>query len=296
MLKKFISILGSIFFILFSTSCNEKATTVAENEKEVAQAEETKNAESELTAKEVYQKMVEASSKVKSLGVKLDVKQDLTSQADGSAIKTETKSDSKIIQEPLSLYQVVEVQYNDPAIGEQTGKIEQYLTDEGFFMYDTVRDVWGKYNTDYAEVEKQLNLQQGTNQLDSLKNLESFVDHFAFENEGSKYRLTLSGNDNKMNELVKKSLPSTWPELEQAMKSMTIHDVEYEIMIDKKTFLPSVMNVNMNIDIITNGNTILLEQNINSNYYDYNKIDEIVLPKEALDQSTEINIQDPSSI
>ena len=288
--------LGSIFFLLCLTACNENAEPLAEHQKEVVQAEETTSDKPELNAKEVYKKMVDASSKVKSLGVKLDVKQDLTSQADGSAIKTETKSDSKIIQEPFSLYQQVELQYNDPANGEQTGKAEHYLTDEGFFIYDTERDVWGKYNADFSEVEKQLNLQQGTNQLDSLKNLEFFADQFTFEKEADQYILTLLGNDDKLNELVKKSFPSTWPELEQAMKSMTIHDVEYKIMIDKKTFLPSVMNVNMNIEIIADGNTLLLKQSIDSIYYDYNKIEDIILPNEALENPTEINIEDPSRL
>lgn len=295
MLKRSVSILGSILFILFLTACNEKAAPVTEDVNESVKAEETKNGEAELTAKEVYKKMVEASSEVKSLGVKLDIKQEMTSQADGSAITTETKTDSKVIQEPLSLYQQIEVNYNNPAIGEQKGKIEQYLIDEGFYMYDAERKVWGKYNANYEEVAKQLNLQKGTNQLDSLKDLESFAEDFSFEKEANQYILTLSGNDDNMNEFVKKSFPTNWPELEQAMKSMSIHGVEYEIIIDKTTFLPSVMNVDMNIDIVTNGNTIRLEQSIDSSYYDYNEIDDIVLPKEALDNPEEVNL-DPSSM
>lgn len=295
MLKKSVSILGSILFILFLTACNEKAAPVSENANEVAKAEETKNGDSELTAKEVYKKMVEASSEVKSLGVKLDIKQDISTEADGVMITTETKSDSKIIQEPLSLYQQLELKWNNEAVGDQHTKVEQYLTDEGFFMYDATADIWGKYNADYREVLKQLNLQQGTNQLDSLKELDSFADDFTFKMEADQYILTLSGNNSELNEYVKKSLPTNLPEIEQAMKSMTINNVKYEIIVDKKTFLPSVMNVDMNIDIMTNGNTILLEQSIHSSYYDYNEIDEIVLPKEALDNPEEINIE-PSSL
>jgi hypothetical protein len=295
MLKKSISILGSILFILFLTACNEKAAPVTENANKVAKAEETKNGESELTAKEVYKNMVEASSEVKSLGVKLDIKQDISTEAEGVIVTTDSKSDSKIIQEPLSLYQQLELKWNNEAVGDQHTKVEQYLTDEGFFMYDTMADIWGKYNADYTEVLKQLNLQQGTNQLDSLKELDSFADDFTFKEEADQYILTLSGNDGKLNEYVKKSLPTNLPEIEQAMKSMTINNVKYEIIVDKKTFLPTVMNVDMNIDIITNGNTILLEQSIDSSYYDYNEIDQIILPKEALDNPEEINIE-PSSL
>ncbi len=77
---------------------------------------------------------------------------------------------------------------------------------------------------------------------------------------------------------------------------MTLQQVEYEIFIDKKTFLPSVMNVDMNIGISENGNSLVLEQSIDSSYYDYNKIDKIVLPKEALDNPNEINLNNTTSM
>jgi hypothetical protein len=295
-LKKSVSILGSIIFILFLTACNEKAAPVSENGNKVAKAEDTKNGESELTAKEVYEKMVEASSEVKSLGLKMDMEQEISTESEGVVMTTETKSDSKMIQEPLSLYQKIEVNYNNPAVGEQKAKFDQYLTDEGFFMYDIEGDNWGKYNADYSEVAKQLNLQQGTNQLDSLKQLDKFIDDFTFEQDADQYILTLTGNDEKMNELVKDSFTTNIPQVDEAMKSMNIQGVEYEILIDKKTFLPSVMNVDMNMDITAEGNTLLINQSIDSSYYDYNKIDEIVLPKEALDNPNEININDPSSM
>ncbi len=296
MLKKSISILGSIIFVLFLTACNEKAAPVSTNSSENVKAEETTSSESELTAKEVYEKMVEASSEVKSLGLKMDIAQDISTELDEVVMTTETKTDSKMIQEPLSLYQQIEVNYNNPALGEQKAKIDQYLTDEGFFMYDIEGDRWGKYNADYAEVAKQLNMQQGTNQLDTLKQLNSFVDDFTFEQDTNQFILTLTGNDKKMSELVKESMTTTIPQIEEAFKSMNIQGVEYEIFIDKKTFLPSAMNVDMNINISENGNTLILEQSIESNYYDYNKIDKIILPKEALDSPHEINITDPTSL
>ncbi|QFK71129.1 hypothetical protein F7984_07650 [Pradoshia sp. D12] len=296
MLKKSVSYLGSIFFILFLTACNEEASPVSKNGNEVAKAEETKNGESELTAKEVYKKMVEASSEVKSLGLKLDIDQEISTEADGIILTTETRTDSKMIQEPFSLYQQIEIYYKNPATGEQEGKIDQYLTDEGFFMHDIEGDQWGRYNADYTEVAKGLNLQPGTNQLDSLKDLESFADDFTFEQEADQYVLTLAGNDEKLNEYVKGSLPANIPELETALKSMTLQEVEYEIFIDKNTFLPSVMNVDMNIGISENGNSLVLEQSIESSYYDYNKIDKIVLPKEALDNPNEINLNDTTSM
>ncbi|WP_148629598.1 DUF6612 family protein [Bacillus sp. E214] len=295
-MKKSVSYLGSIFFILFLTACNEEASPVSKNGNEVAKAEETKNGESELTAKEVYKKMVEASSEVKSLGLKLDIDQEISTEADGIILTTETRTDSKMIQEPLSLYQQIEIYYKNPATGEQEGKIDQYLTDEGFFMHDIEGDQWGRYNADYTEVAKGLNLQPGTNQLDSLKDLESFADDFTFEQEADQYVLTLAGNDEKLNEYVKGSLPANIPELETALKSMTLQEVEYEIFIDKNTFLPSVMNVDMNIGISENGNSLVLEQSIESSYYDYNKIDKIVLPKEALDNPNEINLNDTTSM
>lgn len=296
MLKKSVSFLGSIFFILFLTACNEEASPVSENGNEVAKAEETKNGESELTAKEVYKKMVEASSEVKSLGLKLDIEQEISTEADGIILTTETRTDSKMIQEPLSLYQQIEIYYKNPATGEQEGKIDQYLTDEGFFMHDIEGDQWGRYNADYTEVAKGLNLQPETNQLDSLKDLESFADDFTFQQDADQYVLTLAGNDEKLNEYVKGSLPANIPELETALKSMTLQEVEYEIFIDKNTFLPSVMNVDMNIGISENGNSLVLEQSIESSYYDYNKIDKIVLPKEALDNPNEINLNDTTSM
>lgn len=296
MLKKSVSFWGSIFLILFLTACNEEAAPVSENGNDAAKAEEAKNGEAELTAKEVYKKMVEASSEVKSLGLKLDIEQEISTEADGIILTTETRTDSKMIQEPLSLYQQIEVYYKNPATGEQEGKIDQYLTDEGFFMHDIEGDQWGRYNADYAEVAKGLNLQPGTNQLDSLKDLESFADDFTFEQEADQYVLTLAGNDEKLNEFVKGTLPANIPELETALESMTLQEVEYEIFIDKNTFLPSVMNVDMNIGISENGNSLVLEQSIESSYYDYNKIDKIVLPKEALDNPNEINLNDTTSM
>ena len=286
-MKKLVSVLGSILLILFLAACNEKADPVS-GDKE-AKADETKKVEKELTAEEVYEKMVEASEEVKSFAMNMKIKQDMTSPDEDGNVAIEMNTDTEIIQEPFSLFQSIEMDMDGAGLEAQKQKMDQYLTEEGFFMYDSANDVWGKSTQEYSEVATQFNAQQ-TNQFDTLKDLDTFVDDFTFKQDTSQYILGLSGNDDKMNEFVQKSMPANMQDLTQGIENMEVSNVDYEILIDKETFLPTVMNVSMDINMQTGGATVLLKQTVESSYDKYNEIKEIVVPEKAKDNPQEFDL------
>ncbi len=75
-----------------------------------------------------------------------------------------------------------------------------------------------------------------------------------------------------------------------ASQDLNIKNIEYEIYIDKETFYPSKLNMNMDMDITVEGETISLKQIISGEYLDYNQIGEITVPQEIVDTAFEMEM------
>ena len=123
-----------------------------------------------------------------------------------------------------------------------------------------------------------------------LKELEQFKDDFKFEHTEDAYILRLSASGEKFNELIKKEMEETMPELlegnPEMMENMDIQKVDYEIFIDKETFNTIGLNMVLEMSIVAEGEEMIIKQDLKSTFSDYNKVDEIKIPQEVIDNAS----------
>lgn len=281
-MKRIFSALSvSILSIVLLVACSDTAEPVSETENK--QANKDANNQSELTIKEVYEKMMDASEDIKSFAMDMEMEQEII-EGDNEPVPTQSAIHSKVVQEPIGLEQKVKM-----TIGDQTMETEQYLTEEGFYMYDPAQKMWMKYSEGHEDLMAQIQADSGLDQTQTLSELESFIEDFTFKQNEDEFILTLDADDEKFNTLVQQELSSGSVEMND-IKDIEINGVEYEIFVDKKTYLPNQMNILMNINMSADGQKVTLKQDIDTAYSDYNSIDTISIPEEALKEAVELEM------
>ncbi|PQD94795.1 hypothetical protein CYL18_12580 [Pradoshia eiseniae] len=280
-MKRIFSALSvSILSLVLLVACSETAEPVSEQENKQANKNSDK---SELTIKEVYEKMMDASEDIDSFVMDMEMEQEII-EGDNEPVPTQSTIHSKVVQEPIGLEQKVNM-----TIDGQTIETEQYFTEEGFYMYDPGQDMWMKYSEGHEDLMAQLQADSGLNQTQTLSELQSFIEDFTFEQNNEEFILTLDADDEKFNSLVQQELSSGAVEMNE-VKDLEINGIEYEIFVDKKTYLPSQMNIIMNINMTSEGQKVTLKQEIDTTYSDYNSLDAISVPKEALENAVELEM------
>jgi hypothetical protein len=289
-LKKSLAILTGFFMILMLAACNETAKPVNESaagtEKEETKTEES----SEMTLEEVLKKSTEASEELKSFSVNMDMSQVMSSGAEGENMNIDSVIDMDVTTDPMAFYQKMTMSM---AGAEESYDIESYFTEEGMFLYDAAGKQWMKFPKEMSDDLLQMSSQQ-TNPGEELKKLQEFVDDFTFEQDAKSYILKLKADGEKFNDFVKETAAETLPpELAangEMLDNMNIKGVEYEIVIDKETFYPSVLNMIMDMEITAEGQKISMKQNMNGQYSNYNKVEAITVPQEVLDTAMEMEM------
>ena len=280
-MKRIFSALSvSILSLVLLVACSETAEPVSEQENKQANKNSDK---SELTIKEVYEKMMDASEDIDSFVMDMEMEQEII-EGDNEPVPTQSTIHSKVVQEPIGLEQKVNM-----TIDGQTIETEQYFTEEGFYMYDPGQDMWMKYSEGHEDLMAQLQADSGLNQTQTLSELQSFIEDFTFEQNNEEFILTLDADDEKFNSLVQQELSSGAVEMNE-VKDLEINGIEYEIFVDKKTYLPSQMNIIMNLNMTSEGQKVTLKQDIDTTYSNYNSLDAISVPKEALENAVELEM------
>lgn len=281
--------------MLMLAACNQTAEPVDSNEEvtktdETQVQEETQDEEetvSELTLSEVLERSTAASDSLDSFAVQMDLQQEMSGVEN---LSISSVIDMKAVTKPMAIHQKMNMEV--PGSSEQV-ETELYFTEEGIYMLQPMGEGWMKLPTELSDQVMQSSPQQ-SNPAEELKKLQKFVDDFTFEQDESSYILTLSASGDKFQEFIDDAIQqSLTPEMTEGMDvttDMKINKVDYQITIDKETFYPSTLNMNMDMDITVDGETIHLVQKMNGKYTEYNQINEIIVPQEVIDSATEINM------
>ena len=288
-LKKGLSILVGFLFVMMLAACNSSAEPVNKTEKltekETAATEEK---QSELTLQEVFDKTTEAAKGLESFKVKMDLNQQISSDQDAAAnMDLGSTLEMDVVQEPLAFYQKMSTKIPDT---EEVMDIESYFTKDGMYFYEPTSEAWMKFPSDMMEDLLQVSDQQ-TNPAAEIENLKKFVDDFKFQQDDENYILVLNASGDKFTDFLKETVQETLPEgmadSTEVFENMKINKMDYEIHIDKKTFYPTVLNLNMEMEMTAEGQTIKIAQDMKGQYVEHNHIKEIEIPQEVIDGAIE---------
>ncbi|WP_394120751.1 DUF6612 family protein [Planococcus donghaensis] len=285
-MKKWILFMGTATLAIGLSACGETA--------EPASGDETaKGEDSDLTAKEVYTKSVEASDGINSLHADIETDQVMAMQPDGMVINMKVDSAMDMTAEPLAFHQTAETSIVSEDIDNTNPMtMEMYFTEQGMYMYEETMATWLKMPDESIDDLKGLADQQTADPSQQLEELAEFQEDFTFEQTADEYILTLDASGEKFKELMDQQLEKTLGQMEieaqMALEDMTIHSVNYILMIDKDTFLTNSMNMQMDMDMNIEGEMMNIKSDVQADYSQYNEIEAITIPAEVVEQAQEI--------
>lgn len=281
-MKKWTTILtvGTLAFVL--SACGQ---TAEPKEDPMTGKKEEVVVKSELTAGEVMEKASAAAETQQSMHSDMDIMQTLEMGDEKKEMNSTIGMD--MILEPLAIRQTMNMQAN----GEEIA-IEQYMTQEGFFMKNPESGSWIKLpNEMYKEVTGQT--AGMTESPVDFTMYEEYTEDFTFEETDDEYVLTLIGSGEKFSELMKEMLDQNMPaEADEAKLDnvdMKVEKIDLQFTIDKKTFFTKDFDMDMIMAMEEQGQQVKVTQNIKGTMTKINEIDEIKVPKEILDSAKEMD-------
>jgi len=279
-MKKFLTIAATALLAFGLSACNGTASPQNGSKAE---------GNSELTLQEVYEKAIEQSGSVKSLKAQVDMTQLMELPSQEVSMNLKSKMDMSMTVEPLAMYQKGETTVEGEENGTQ--QMESYMTEDGFYIYEGVSGQWTKLPPEMSEQMLSVSGQQA-DPSQQLKELEQFQDDFKFEHTEDAYILRLSAAGEQFNEFIKGKMEETMPELlagsPEMLENMDIQKVDYEIYIDKETFNPTKLNMVLEMSINTEGEELIIKQDLKSSFSDYNQVEEIKVPQEVIDSANSL--------
>ncbi|MCJ8008861.1 DUF6612 family protein [Lederbergia wuyishanensis] len=288
-MKKIISIILGGFMILMLAACGQTAEPVkteAESKNAVSAGKEqaNKEKESKLTLEEVFKKTEEANKDINSFASQMNMKQNI--EVSGEKQEFQSDIEMEFILEPMALHQKMTM-----SLAGEKQEVDAYLTKEGFYMYEPNEKMWFKLPEEFSTQILQMSEGQ-TNPSGQLEQLKEFVDEFEFQQDDKNFILTLKASGEKFDQFLKDNVKNVLPAEMQAdnmMGDMKFNEVKYELHIDKETFYLNTLNMVLDTDTQIEDEKMNMKIDMQSTYSNYNKVENIEIPKEALENAQEIN-------
>jgi len=237
------------------------------------------------TVDELFTKMTDATKDLKSLSMAASSKQKVVikvgEETKEQNIEMEIKSD--IIQDPLAMMQELHMSMGD--LGNQD--VTQYITADGIYMQ--TGGAWVKLTDETMMATLKDAAKQSADPSQQIEQFKSIASEMKVTEEGSDFVLKANLSGDNMKELAKSLMSQNGGENQAeamaAIDQMKIENINIVYSINKETYLPSKMSVEMKMDMEAEGQQVSMEMKMDSSFSKYNEIDAIEVPQEALDNA-----------
>lgn len=288
-MKKMVVLLLGVVLALGLTGCGQdkKADNNASSgaESNASAAVKTNEGVAAPAADELLTKLTDAMKDLKSLSMTATSKQHLVIKVGEDTqeqnIDMEIKSD--IIQDPLSMKQELHMAMGD--LGNQD--VTQYITADGIYML--TGGSWVKLTDETMIATLKDAAKETADATQQIEQFKTIAGEMKVTEEGGDYVLKANLSGDNMKELAKSLLSQNGGENQAetmaVLDQMNIDNINIVYSINKETYLPSKMSVEMNMDMEAEGQQVSMEMKMDSAFSKFNEIDAIEVPQEALDNA-----------
>ncbi|QDI91370.1 hypothetical protein EPH95_09425 [Salicibibacter halophilus] len=265
----------------------EASEATDENGTEEDSAEADANDE-ELSAEEVLSQSMEAMDQLNSYSAEMDMNQSIN--VDGEEMPMDMTMSMDVVLDPMSFSQTM---VTPNPMTEEDMEIEQYMDEDGtIYMLDPEMDEWIMMDGSALGMEDIEDLEMSPQE--QLEMLEAYASDLSLEEEEDRYALTIEGSGDELMELTREFAtmqqgdPQMQEEMEQVLGQMEINTLDYIMYIDKETFYQDEIEMNMDLEMEHEGQTMEMMQEMQGTFSDFDEIDEIEVPQEAIDNAIDI--------
>jgi hypothetical protein len=199
--------------------------------------------------------------------------------ANGQSMTQSMKMNMKYVTEPVLAH------VNISTVDQ---KIEMYLDDENVYLNQNGKDDWMK--TSIEKIPSFAELADGNAITDEIVRLKDFEELFTFKERDNKFilnvNLTEETNEKGIELLKELLMEEMQTELELENFDVNINKFDYTLKFDKEILLNST-TVNLDLEVIVNGNSQRIVSNVEATYKNVNKVGSFDIPGEAFNNAIE---------
>ncbi|KMM38974.1 DUF6612 family protein [Guptibacillus hwajinpoensis] len=234
-----------------------------------------------IDAQEVFEKSIAAQEDVTSFRMMANMNQ--TFDSNEEEVEITSKIDSNMVVDPLAFHQVIDMNANGEAM-----QMESYYSEAGFFMKQG--EEWMEFPDEMTD--SLLTMQQSqADPSEQMEMLKKYVDEFKLvENEGT-YVMTMKATGEKYQELLDETVENMGQQNEMLQgftEQLKVNEVEYTLTIGKADFLIREFQMKMDSEITMEDESISMLMEMDSQFENYNEIEEVTVPEEVIQQAKEM--------
>lgn len=203
----------------------------------------------------------------------------------GEKITTDMDLKMDMVLDPFGIYQHMTMTMEQ--LGDEKITMESYMTKDGYYSYESTMDQWIKYEDDLLGDLESLS----ANQIDPATQIElmqRFYENVKVVETDNTYELHASISGSGFQELLDEILDLSSLGLDADLLTgfeMTIDKMDMVSVYDKETLLPLSGTLDSDLTMVIEGEKMKMTQQAEFSYFDYDKLTEIKIPKEAIDKA-----------
>ncbi|WP_243387336.1 DUF6612 family protein [Bacillus kexueae] len=285
MMVKKLLMAGTISAALFLGGCGSSEQTNQESTSENKQAET-------MTAEQVLIKSSEVSAEVKNF--EMIANTDMVMEIDGESIDANTEIASQINLDPIFAYQKMNMESQQE--GESI-EMEMYMTMDELYFYTPEEDMWIKMSNDENEMLELAEIQREADFSQQLEQMKPFADSFQVTDKGDVYELTFAGEGEELQSFIQdvalQNIDAEQAEMiQQTLEQVNYDSIEYSYTINKNTFYPETLIMDMTMTVEEDGSTMKMSLKMNASFAKFNELGDLSIPEEVQNNATEMNLDD----
>jgi len=278
-IKRFILLSLSLLFFITAIGCAPKKSEV----------------------EQIYEQSLSAMAKANSYDFTMDTKQSISLPVEGGSneqISMQMVMNGSIMEQPLSMVMDVNVNLEDVMVPEladlQDASMQYFLVNNQLYMKNPLLgDIWLK--------EPIKNMDDLGAQLDPAyiaQNFNNGLENANVIEHGNTYVLVIEGTNDALkesfNEMISNIITEAGTEFyseDQAgiMANTQINKLNMKLWIDKETYYQKRIDLELELEIVKDDQSMTIEQIIVGDYSNFGAIDEIVLPSDIQDNAVTID-------
>jgi hypothetical protein len=239
----------------------------------------------EATPRQIMDRAVNAAGSLESFSMKMKISQQINPDSQSDKIDLQSSINTDLITNPLAFHQKMNMKMQGSG---QAYNTETYFTKNGMFLFDATAKTWMKVPDEMVAQFTEL-ANQHTNPAEELRRIKNVTDEFALESEPGEYLLKVKASGKKFADFargyIQQSIPPELASDQKIWDGMNVKGIQYDISIDKKTFYPESINIEMDLEINTEKEKIRINQALNGDYSNFNSVEKISVPKEVADNA-----------
>ncbi|WP_100012382.1 DUF6612 family protein [Lentibacillus sediminis] len=245
----------------------------------------------DLDAEEVYQNAVAAAEEMESAEVIIETTSEIEGGGDteAPAMTMEAKMESKTTMDPLTMHQTGTTTMTLGEMPIETD-VELYMAEDEIYIYNGTSDQWMKPAEGEALMNMAGSMEQDPNK--QLSMLEEYTDELELSENEEAIVLNMSVNGDAFKELTQEMMPQELlsglgEEGSELLENMTIHELNYEIQLDKESYHVTATDVYLDMSMGTESEEVRIKQEVKTENKNINNVEPVEIPQEVKDAAVE---------